>query len=90
MKVANVNPEGEAMDLKAILKELKEDPDAAANADFYRELLDNSEALDTDALREFVDQLDVKSNGKRVGDRHARDRRAIDRSLTLSILQRSD
>lgn len=51
------------MDLEAVLKELQGDPNAAANAKFYAELLAGSEDEDTRSLRDFVDKL-AKQNGE--------------------------
>ena len=45
------------MDLLAVLNKLSECPESAENAKLYKELLDQSEATDSDALREFVDTL---------------------------------
>lgn len=51
------------MNLEEVIKELGDDPNAAENAKFYRELLDKSESVDTESLQKFVEQL-AKQNGE--------------------------
>jgi Uncharacterized protein conserved in bacteria (DUF2213) len=67
------------VNLEEVMKELQGDPNVAANAKFYSELLAESESEDTRALREFVDKL-AKQNGEEdegEEDKPTKDRRTI-------------
>lgn len=79
------------MDLEALIAEMGEDPNAAENGKFYRELLDNAEGESTDALRGFVDQLmndkddasDPFESGAVIEVQDGFKRRAVDRTFDI-------
>lgn len=45
------------MDIQALIEKWKDDPKMAENAEYFREMLDSSEAADSEHLKSFVEEL---------------------------------